>query len=346
MLKREAFCFCACCIRGLLRAAQAGDRGDAIEVRKRYFCEPFYTENASFYQDRLGTNIGKPLKHEASGIDSPVVGASAIVVADGLAADPSAAQDAANTLGKWLWERKDDWVNPPLSAEAALGQGEGVGRYPIVLADQGDNPGGGAPSDTTEVLRLFKERALSPAAVLYICDPEAAKQAHDAGAGAVVPLDVGGKSHPRFGPPVHFDAAGIVAVSDGRFVYDGPMYKDKQEDLGPCAHIEQGGLHVVIVSLPVQPMDLALCRSLDLDCTALRYICVKSTGHFRSGFEPIAGSIYNIDTLSLLPQDWAKIDYSRLGRSLFPLDAAAEFQPMAAAVASEVAAAAAAAARL
>eukprot|EP01046_Picozoa_sp_COSAG06_P107130 COSAG06_NODE_53439_length_300_cov_0.701493_2_plen_44_part_01 len=33
MLKREAFCFCACCIRGLLRAAQAGDRGDPIEVR-------------------------------------------------------------------------------------------------------------------------------------------------------------------------------------------------------------------------------------------------------------------------------------------------------------------------
>jgi hypothetical protein len=48
----------------------------------------------------------------------------------------------------------------------------------------------------------------------------------------------------------------------------------------------------------------------------------------------------------LLPQDWAKIDYSRLGRSLFPLDSAAEFQPVAAAVASEVAAAAAAAARL
>ena len=31
-----------------------------------------------------------------------------------------------------------------------------------------------------------------------------------------------------------------------------------------------------------------------LDCTALRYICVKSTGHFRSGFEPIAGSIFNV----------------------------------------------------
>ena len=43
MLKREAFCFCACCIRGLFRAAQAGDRGDAIEVRrKRVFCAILY----------------------------------------------------------------------------------------------------------------------------------------------------------------------------------------------------------------------------------------------------------------------------------------------------------------
>jgi hypothetical protein len=29
-----------------------------------FFAVPFYTKNASFYQDRLGTNIGKALKKE------------------------------------------------------------------------------------------------------------------------------------------------------------------------------------------------------------------------------------------------------------------------------------------
>jgi microcystin degradation protein MlrC len=64
----------------------------------------------------------------------------------------------------------------------------------------------------------------------------------------------------------------------------------------------------------------------------LNYICVKSTGHFRSGFGPIAGSIYNVDTESLLPQDWTKIGFTRLGRALYPLDMAAAFEPMLAVV--------------
>lgn len=255
--------------------------------------------------------------------DSPFVGASAVVVADGSAA---IAQDAANQLGRWLFERKQHWVKDPLSATEALALGTAAGQYPIVLADQGDNPGGGAPSDSTEVLRIFKERGLAPAAVLYICDPLAAKQAHAAGRGAKVKISIGGKSSSRFGPPVYFDAATVVALSDGRFVYDGPMYSGKQEELGLCAHIEQDGLHVILISVPVQPMDLALSRSLDLDCTTLKYILVKSTGHFRSGFAPIAGSIYNVDTDSLLPQDWSKISYSRIP-PLFPLHDAVEFRP-------------------
>ena len=257
--------------------------------------------------------------------DSPFVGASAVVVADGSGA---IAQDVANDLGKWLFERKRQWAKEPLSADEALALGEAAGRFPIVLADQGDNPGGGAPSDSTEVLRLFKERGLAPAAVLYVCDPEAAAQAHEAGCGATVSLRVGGKSSERFGPPVHFETAMVVALSDGRFVYDGPMYGGKQEDLGLSAHIEQDGLHVVLVSLPVQPMDMALSRSLELDCTSLKYLLVKSTGHFRSGFGPIAGSIYNIDTHSLLPQDWSKIGYKRIP-PLFPLVDDVEFQPQA-----------------
>ena len=42
---------------------------------------------------------------------------------------------------------------------------------------------------------------------------------------------------------------------------------------------------MVLVSMPWQPLDLALCRSLDLDCTAMKYICVKSTGHCERGTE-------------------------------------------------------------
>jgi hypothetical protein len=39
----------------------AGDRLDAWQGEKTFFCA-IYTLNALFYQDRLGTNIGKALK--------------------------------------------------------------------------------------------------------------------------------------------------------------------------------------------------------------------------------------------------------------------------------------------
>jgi hypothetical protein len=41
-----------------------------LPVSKNGLFEPFYTKNASFYQDRLGTNIGKTQKETVSSLGS------------------------------------------------------------------------------------------------------------------------------------------------------------------------------------------------------------------------------------------------------------------------------------
>ena len=233
--------------------------------------------------------------------------------------DAASAQAEADAMANWVWERRADWVATTLRPVEALEQGEAEGTYPVVLADQADNTGGGAPGDSTEVLRLFIERELSPSAVLYVVDPGTAKQAHNAGPGATIDVEVGGRSHPNLGPPVPMRAQ-VKGLTDGNFVYDGPMWKGVADSVGPTAWLEQEGISVVVISLPQQPVDLALCRSLGLDVTQCRYICVKSTGHFRSGFEPIAGSIFNVDAKGLLGQSFADLPYTRLGRPMFPLD--------------------------
>jgi len=248
-------------------------------------------------------------------IDSPLVGASTVVVTDN---DEVQAQQLADEVAHWIWDRREDWRRESLSAESALQQGDAAGRYPIILADQGDNTGGGAPGDGTEILRLFIERDLQQAAVLYVVDAEVAATAKVAGVGATIDVEVGGKSHPMLGPPVAMHAE-VISLSDGRFTYDGPMWAGVKEDLGDSVLLRQRGVHVIVTSRRAQPMDLAFSRSLGLDCRQMRYICVKSTGHFRSGFGPIAGSIYQVDTASLLTQDFEKLPFTRLGRKLFPL---------------------------
>lgn len=250
-------------------------------------------------------------------IDSAIAGAATIVVTDD---DRGSAQEMADSLARWVWDRKDTWQREPLSPATALELGEATGRYPIILADQADNPGGGAPSDSTEILRLFVERDLQDAAVLYIVDAEAAAISKRAGVGATVKVEIGGKSDPLLGPPVQMTVE-VLALSDGHFVYDGPMNKGVPEYLGDSALIRRGGLYIVVISEGVQPIDLAFCRTLGLDCSTLRYICVKSTGHFRSGFGPIAGSIYNVDALGLLAQDFKRLPFKRLGRKIYPMDA-------------------------
>ena len=248
--------------------------------------------------------------------DVACAGASTLVVTDG---DEQAAQDYADNLAQWIWQRRDDWQCPLLSPADALERGEAIGKYPIILADQADNPGGGAPSDSTEILQLFLDRKLQDAAVLYIVDPDAAAQATAAGVGAVVDLDVGGKSLAPGGDPVKMTAE-VLAINDGKFVYDGPMFENLVGHHGNSALIRQDGVYVVIISEPHQPIDLACPRSLGIDCQNLRYICVKSTGHFRSGFGSIAGSIFNVDASGALTQHFSTLPFTRLGRKVYPMD--------------------------
>jgi len=75
-----------------------------------------------------------------------------------------------------------------------------------------------------------------------------------------------------------------------------------------------------LVSCHFGRIDLTFARNLELDGRTVKTISVKSTGHFRSGFEPIAGSIYNVDTAGQLSQDFANLPYTRLGRPVYPLD--------------------------
>ncbi len=253
-------------------------------------------------------------------IDSPVVGASAIVVTND---DPESAHQNANQLSEWIWEKRSQWTNPSLKPHEALKMGEEKGKYPIILADQADNTGGGAPGDSTEILRLFIQKGLKDAAVLYLVDPEAASAAHEIGEGGKLVQPVGGKSHPMCGPPINIDAE-IVSLSDGRFVYEGPMWKGVEENLGLSALLKHQGVSIIIISKKQQPVDLAFSKILGLDCSKMNYLSLKSTGHFRSGFESIAGSIFNVDASGLFTQDFHSIPYECLGRPMYPLKTSPE----------------------
>jgi microcystin degradation protein MlrC len=52
----------------------------------------------------------------------------------------------------------------------------------------------------------------------------------------------------------------------------------------------------------------------------MRYICVKSAAHFRAAFEPIAGSIFNIDAAAIHTHDFSKLPFKKRTRPVFPVE--------------------------
>ena len=251
--------------------------------------------------------------------DVPCMGASVTVVTHD---DEALAQACADELGGWIWERRRDWHEPRRSTREVLAQVEADGRYPAVLADRDDNTGGGSPGDSTGMLRAFVEAGLREACVLYIVDPESVAACHAAGAGATLDLRVGGKSHPLQGEPVPMKAR-VIAVSDGSFLYDGPIFAGLEASMGPSAHIEQDGVHVLLVNEREQPFDTAFARTLGLDPRSMRYVGVKSAAHFRAGFESWAGAVHLVGESSV--HSPRAVTFTNLGRRVFPLDEEGRF---------------------
>jgi microcystin degradation protein MlrC len=239
--------------------------------------------------------------------DVPNMGPSVIAITDG---DAALAQQTADELGDWIWERRKRWYHTPLTVQEGLSAGQKTGRYPIMLADMADNTGGGAPGDSTAVLRTFVAQDLQDALLLYMVDPEVAAQAHAAGVGARLAVEIGGKSDPRQGPPVPLEVE-VVALSDGRFWYDGPMYAGTEGNLGASAWLRHRGVNVVVTSVRMQPLDQAFARSLGIDCAAMKYIAVKSAAHFRSGFERLGGPIFNVNAPAMHSHDYTQLTYHR-----------------------------------
>ena len=217
----------------------------------------------------------------------------------------------------WIFARRGDWQLEMPSTRQALQRARADGRYPAIFADYNDNPGGGSPGDSTGMLQTFVDESLDDACILYIVDHEAVQACATAGTGATLWLAVGGKSAPEQGPPVPMTAE-VVALSDGRFCYAGPMYAGLEGSMGPSAYIRQGGVHVLLVTTREQPFDTAFAESIGLHPRRMQFIGVKSSAHFRANFGPWAGQIHVVSEPGVhSPQH---VRYHNLGRKVYPLD--------------------------
>ena len=160
---------------------------------------------------------------------------------------------------------------------------------------------------------------LENAAFATIADAEAAAIAHRAGAGAEIRVRLGGKHDAALSPGL--DAvARVVSLSDGRFVYEGPMQRGLAVSMGPTAVLRVGGVDVVVASNRFQVYDRQFFVSQGIDPAARRVVAVKSAHHFRAAFEPMAREVIVVDAAGITSPDPKKFPYRNVRRPVWPLD--------------------------
>jgi len=247
--------------------------------------------------------------------DVPEMGPSVLVVGDN---QPELARSWAKTISRRMWELREEF-SPQLpgvreAVERAL-KGE---RWPIILADVGDNIGAGTPGDGTFILReLFQQGA--EGAVVIITDPEAVARSIEAGVGQAVALQVGGKCDSYHGEPVHIQGR-VRLISDGVFCNRGHMRDGIVENMGRTVVVESLGVRLVLTEIKMPPWNLEQLRSVGISPEHVKIIALKSAVAFCAAFEPIAAEIIEVNSPGLSSVDLSHFDYQHIRRPLYPLD--------------------------
>jgi len=276
--------------------------------------------------ERAANVLSISLGHGFPWSDFPGAGASVLVTTDD---DPALAGDLARTIAREFFDLRERGQSALASIDQALDEAAAVATGTVVVADMADNPGGGAASDSTFILRRLLERGVREAAVAYIWDPGAVDLAFAAGEGARLPLSIGGKVGPASGEPVDLEVTIEHLRSDANqaHIADGTPTR-----LGRTAVVSAGGIDIALNDIRQQPFTPEGLAECGIDPWAKRLLVLKSSHHFYAGFHRRAARIIYCDAPGLLNSDVRRLPYARVRRPIWPLDpiedfAAAEHEP-------------------
>ena len=271
------------------------------------------------FVDRIQSMEGKDgilsisVSHGFAWGDVPEMGTRVLVYTDG---DQAKADMLARELAGDLIEMREQ-LNvrfPPI--DSALDEALAFQGGPVVISDGADNPGGGAASDSTFILRRLVERGIVNVAIGPMWDPIAVRIAFEAGAGARLAMRIGGKISPLSGDPIDLDCT--VKALQRNMVMTGlagtPML------LGDCALLEANGVEIVLITLRNQAMGTDLFTQLGVDLAAKKMIVVKSSQHFYASFSKVAKHVIYCGAPGAVTLDLTTLPYRKVRRPKWPLD--------------------------
>jgi microcystin degradation protein MlrC len=250
--------------------------------------------------------------------DIPQVGSSVVATANG---DGELAVSTAKELARWIWEHRDEFRPDTLAPAEAVERALAIDGGPIVINETSDNPGGGNLGEGTHVLRAMLEAGVTDACIGVVHDPEVLKAAYSAGVGETIRASLGARHDDFHGTPIEGDFY-VKCLTDGDILL--PAWGFRSE-LGKLARLQIAGIDVVVGARRIQVVDPAVFLLNGIDVSQCKLVVVKSSQHFRAGFEPIARAVITADCPGYTTLNIAYFARHRAPGPMWPLDPTAAY---------------------
>ncbi|MCR9259588.1 MAG: M81 family metallopeptidase [Pseudomonadaceae bacterium] len=234
------------------------------------------------------------------------------------------AQVAIASFAQQLWDGREQFRARSLDAQQALAEAQQCDSFPVVIHETSDNCGGGSPGDGTHLLRAMLDAGLgNEACFAFLVDAETATQAHKAGVGSSIAIRLGGKTDQLHGEPVETTAY-VKALHDGRLIMQ-HMFRGAPINIGPMARLVIDDMDVVVSSRRSQTFDREPFLAVGIDVHRYKYVTLKSSNHFRAGFQHLASQIVTADTPGLTTHQIEIFPRQKTKRRLWPIDSQASY---------------------
>jgi microcystin degradation protein MlrC len=273
-------------------------------------------EPASSYVQAMKDAEGKDgvlsvsLTHGSPWADVADVGAKTLVITDG---DAERAAQVAKDFAARLWDIREGLrMNYP-DIPAALDMVDAAEAFPVTLADMGDNAGGGAPADSTYVLREVLARGMKDVALAVFWDPVLVTICRDAGEGARMRVRIGGKICAESGMPIDLEVT-VRAIREDMSQAMGAS----EMPMGTGVWLDADGVHLILSSTRTQCFSPSVFTDLGLDITQMRALIPKSTNHFYQNFARVSPQVIHVRTPGTVTPDMTIIPFTKRDGNFWP----------------------------